>query len=136
MAKKAPTLDTPFRKGEKVMTTVVLDQIEAGTAGKVKLANGLGEWRRYWVRFADGTVRGQVSHAELVRPSQVEAWHQREIDREHEALNAAAAAEEAAAAVESGDDGGGDSALSGLAAQIPAHLLERSRAAKARLTGG
>ncbi|MEM9135191.1 MAG: hypothetical protein AAF962_16325 [Actinomycetota bacterium] len=128
------TLDTPFRKGEKVQTTVAIDNIPEGTAGKVKLANGLGTWRRYWIRFADGTVRGQVSHAELVRPSQVEEWHQREIDREQAALLSAEEAEAAASAeVTSGDgDGGG----SGWEAIVPAHLLERSRAAKARLTGG
>ena len=82
MAKNARTLDTPFRKGEKVMTTVPLDDIEPGTIGKIKLANGLGNWRRYWVRFADGRVRGQVSHIELVRPEQFSEWRQREVDRE------------------------------------------------------
>jgi len=130
----AKTLDTPFRKGEKVQTTVAIDNIPEGTAGKIKVANGLGTWRRYWVFFADGTVRGQVSHEELVRPSQVEEWKQREIDREQAALASAQAAEEAATAeVTSGDAGGG---LTGAAALVPAHLLERSRAAKARLTGG
>ncbi|MEL7159029.1 MAG: hypothetical protein AAFN30_20885 [Actinomycetota bacterium] len=132
MAKKASTLDTPFRKGEKVQTTVTIDDIDEGTPGKIKVANGLGTWRRYWVRFADGRVRGQVSHENLVRPDQVDEWRQRELDREQAALASAEAADqEAAAAVESGGD-----AATGLAALVPAHLLERSRAAKARLTGG
>lgn len=130
----AKTLDTPFRKGEKVQTTVAIDHIPEGMAGKIKVANGLGTWRRYWVRFADGTVRGQVSHEQLVRPSQVDEWHQREVDREQAALTSAEAAEAAATAeVTSGDSGGG---LTGAAAMVPAHLLERSKAAKARLTGG
>lgn len=132
MAKKASTLDTPFRKGEKVLTTVTIDDIAEGTPGKIKVANGLGTWRRYWVRFADGRVRGQVSHEDLVRPDQVELYRQRELDRKQaELASAEAASTEAVAAVE----GGGDAA-NGLAAMVPSHLLDRSRAAKARLTGG
>ena len=40
------------------------------------------------------------------------------------------------AAAPAGDEGGGDTALSEAAKRIPAHLLERSRAALARKKGG
>ena len=128
---KTRDLDTPFRVGEKVQTLVPVGDIAEGAKGKVRLANGLGPWRRYWVRFAGGEVRGQISHSQLVRPDQVDLWHQREQERAEAALRSE---EEATAEVESGaaeGGGGGD----GIASQIPAHLLERSKAAKARLLG-
>ena len=132
MAKKARTLDTPFRKGERVRTTHELDDIPEGTVGKVKLANGLGNWRRYWVLFPDGRVRGQVSHDELVRPDQLDEWLARKEEQAQAAVRSAEAATEAATAAVGAGDGGGN----GLASRIPDHILERSRAAKARLLGG
>ena len=129
MAKKARDLDTPFRRGEKVLTTRDVQDIAEGTKGTVKVTNGLGEWRRYWVRFDDG-IRGQVSHDDLVRPDQLEAWLQRQEDRENAALQSAQA--EVEAATSDAGAGGGDG---GPASQIPAHLLERSKAAKQRLLG-
>lgn len=130
MAKMVRTLDTPFRKGERVQTTCDLDDLATGTSGKIKLANGLGNWRRYWVMFEGGEVRGQVSHEQLVRPAQLEEWQQREEDRQNAELASATAVEETAE-VSAGDDSG----ATGLAALVPAHLLERSQAAKARLAG-
>ncbi len=129
MAKKARDLDTPFRRGEKVLTTRDVQDIAEGTRGTVKLTNGLGEWRRYWVRFDDG-IRGQVSHDDLVRPDQLEAWLQRQEDRENAALQSTQAEVAAAASDTGGGDGDG-----GPASLIPAHLLERSKAAKQRLLG-
>lgn len=129
MAKKARDLDTPFRRGEKVLTTRGVQDIAEGTKGTVKLTNGLGEWRRYWVRFDDG-IRGQVSHQDLVRPDQLSAWAQREEDRANAALASASATADAAASDAAAGDGAG-----GAASLIPAHLLERSKAAKTRLLG-
>lgn len=130
MAKSAPGLDTPFRRGEQVVTTRDLPSISQGAEGKVRLANGLGEWRRYWVRFNDGTIRGQVSHNDLARPGQVEEWVERQEQARLTAERGEAEAAAPAAPAEGASDGAG-----GIAAQIPAHLLERSRAAKARLLG-
>jgi hypothetical protein len=128
MAKKARDLDTPFRRGEKVLTTRAVQDISEGTTGTVKVTNGLGNWSRYWVRFDDG-IRGQVSHEDLVRPDQLEAW----LERQEAQANAALASTQAAA------DTAGDTAAvgagDGIASQIPAHLLERSKAAKTRLLG-
>ena len=107
MAKKERTLDTPFRKNEKVQTTTDLDDIPEGSGGKVKLANGLGNWRRYWIMFADGRVRGQISHDQLVRPSQVDAWLQREEERAQAALTTTETAVEEVAAVAGGDESDG-----------------------------
>ncbi len=131
MAKKKVDLDTPFRRGEKVMATRDIRGIPSGTEGKIQLHNGLGRWDRYWVLFGDQQV-GQVDHDDLTRPFQHGEWLQREKERAEAALRSeeeadAKAAEEASS---SGDGGGG-----GIASQIPEHLLERSRAAKQRLLG-
>lgn len=129
MAKKVKELDTPFRRGERVVTTGDLLDIKSGTEGKVQLANGLGNWRRYWVKFEDGQVRGQVSHDDLVRPDQLEAWATRNEERAQAALRSEESATAEVAAETGGDAGGGVASL------IPALILERSKAAKARLLG-
>lgn len=133
MAKKDRDLDTPFRVGEKVQTLVPVADIAEGAEGKVRLANGLGSWRRYWVTFPGNEVRGQISHRQLVRPHQVDLWHQREKERAEAALRSEE--EKAAEAEASSSDSGGSDGGGGIASQIPEHLLERSRAAKARLLG-
>lgn len=129
MAKKTPELDTPFRRGEKVITTEIVSGYPEGTNGKVKLINGVGPWMRYWVRFEDGALLGHVDHNALVRPAQLDQWTERATQQALAASKAAevGAAAEAAPAVESG--------LTGDAALIPPLLLERSRAARARLLG-
>ncbi len=131
MAKKTLELDTPFRKGESVVATRDLEEIPGGTQGKIQLQNGIGTWKRYWVMFDGGRQMGQVDHNDLVRPNQLQQWIDRKEAREAAAL-AAESAPEATAEVGAGDGGGGGG---GIASQIPAHLLERSKAAKARLLG-
>ena len=138
MPKKSIDLDTPFTTGETVIMARPYRNTPAGAEGKVKLINGLDTldgatpWIRYWVRFKEHGLVGQVSHTDLVRPYQFGAWLDREeakVRAEIDAKNSAVSAVEdapAAAAVGAGD---------GIASQIPAALLERSRAAKARLLG-
>ncbi|MEZ5342869.1 MAG: hypothetical protein R2706_15930 [Acidimicrobiales bacterium] len=128
MAKKTPTLDTPFRKGEKVVTTQVVHGIPEGANAKVKLVNGVGPWMRYWVRFDDGELVGHVDHNALVRPAQLDEWTER-------AERAKAAESSAVGAVSAGGDAPAAAGASGEASLIPEALLARSRAAKARLLG-
>ena len=129
MAKKDVDLDTPFRRGEKVMATRDIRGIPSGTKGKVQLHNGLGSWDRYWVMFGDQQV-GQVDHNDLTRPYQLDEWLQREKEKAEAALRSEEEQEQEADAASSGGDGGG-----GIASQIPAQILERSKAAKQRLLG-
>lgn len=131
MAKKTLELDTPFKKGEKVVATRDLEGIPGGTQGKVQLANGLGSWRRYWVMFEGDRQMGQVSHDDLTRPDQLRAWMARQEDLAEAARRQASASEAASEATSAADAGSGG----GIASQIPAALLERSKAAKARLLG-
>ncbi len=136
MPKKVLDLDTPFRRGERVLTVRDIAGAPEGTEGKVKLTNGLhttNNWPRYWVRFENGEFIGQVDHDDLVRPKMLDAWHDRETERAaaaEAAANAAAQAADAPAEVAAADGGGNE-----LAALIPPHLLERSRAARQRLLG-
>ena len=129
MAKKVLELDTPFRVGEKVVLMRDLGTVSPGAPGKVTLVNGFATWIRYWVRFGDGQLVGQVDHNDLARPDQVDAWHRRQ--EEAEAAASAPAPEAAEPAAVAAGGGGG-----GAAGAIPEHLLERSRAAKARKLGG
>jgi len=133
MARTAVDLDTPFRKGERVVATRDLDGVPGGTKGRIQLHNGLGSWHRYWVLFEDGRQLGQVDHDDLVRPGMLQRWFDHKEEQARAAEQAAARAEAgAAAAAENGASGAGG----GIASQIPTHLLERSKAAKSRLLGG
>ncbi len=129
MPKKNITLDTPFNRGENVMLVRPILGRVAGQRGKVKLIGGFDDWKRYWVRFADGELVSSVDHDDLVRPRMYEQWRDREAAQAARA-EAAQSQTTAVAEVPAASTGGG------LAAQIPALLLERSKAAKARLTGG
>lgn len=53
-----------LRQGDKVRTTVDLPGIDAGTEGKVILANGFN-WQRYRVLFTDGTEVGDLDHRNI-----------------------------------------------------------------------
>lgn len=63
---------TPFRKNEKVVSLVDLPDVPAGTAGKIKMANGIS-WHRYWVFFENGVEVGQIDGSLLSRPKNVKA---------------------------------------------------------------
>lgn len=53
-----------LRTGDKVVTSVDLDGVPAGTEGKVILANGFN-WLRYRVLFANGQELGDLDHRHL-----------------------------------------------------------------------
>ena len=126
MPRIQPDLDTPFRTGENVRTTRDLPGVPEGTRGKVKLVNGLHTWIRYWVKFDNGEIIGQVCQDDLVRPDMIGAWNER-----------AAMASVATPSAGSGEAAavGAAPAADGAAGLIPTSILERSKAAKARLLG-
>ena len=129
-------LDAPFKKNEVVKATIDLPGVPSGTEGRIKVINGF-DWRRYWVFFDNGVDLGQLDDDDLVRPAHWDEFFTRRAEAEEAAAKAAEAAASGAAAAADGASGGagddGDPAAS-LRALIPDHLLERSRAAKARLT--
>lgn len=136
---KTVDFDTPFKKNEIVKSTVDLPGVPSGTVGKIKVINGFS-WERYWVFFDNGVDLGQLDREELVRPDQ---WDEFFV-RKEQAEEAAARAAEAAASGADAGAGAGDAAaaaadpndpLAKIRALVPAHLLERSAAARARLGG-
>lgn len=53
-----------LRIGDKVVATVDLVGVPAGTEGRVILANGF-QWQRYWVRFSNGKEVSDLDHRHL-----------------------------------------------------------------------
>ena len=128
---------TPYKRGTKVRLVEDVPGHAAGAAGKVALANGI-TWKRYWVRFTDGTSAGHIDHHALVKTADYDKFR---IARHHEEIEAEAAAKAAAEGVSTdAADAGAGAAASGSGAtvngvSIPQHLLDRSAAARVRLGG-
>jgi len=131
--------ETPFKRNDVVKATLDLPGVPEGTKGKIKVINGF-TWRRYWVFFDNGIELGQLDADDLVRPQHWDHFFEQKALAEEKAK---AAAEAAAKGAEAAADGAGAAAaaddpndpLAALRAMVPAHLLERSAAAKARLLG-
>ena len=112
--------------GERVVAAGPMPGLPEGTRGKVIMVEGL-TWIRYWVRFENGVVRGSLHREKLARAKDwkailVERARIAALPPEEETVEEAGEVAEEAAA--------GASGASGLAAKIPAHLLERSRQAR------
>lgn len=132
-----PEADAPFRRNEVVSATLDLPGVPEGTKGKVKVVNGI-DWLRYWVFFDNGVDLGQLDANDLVRPAHWDDFFTRKAEAE-------AAAERAAESAASAADGDGaataataadaNDPLAAVRALVPAHLLERSAAARTRLGG-
>lgn len=119
----ARTHSISLKRHEKVLANVDLPGVPAGTPGKVLQMAGL-TWIRYRVRFDNGVELGQLDGRHIVRPGDFVPPEER-VDEE-----AAAAAETTEGGDAGAEAGGGDSARG-----VPAHLLERSQAARARRAG-
>jgi hypothetical protein len=122
--KTAPKL----KKGDRVVATAPFPEVPEGTPGKLKMVNGLGPWMRAWVQFDNGVWLGSVSIDKLTRERD---WSTFQARRAEEAEAAAARAEEAAnapAVVEA--PAAADAAPAAAASKVPAHLLERAKAAR------
>lgn len=136
---KTVDFDTPFKKNEVVQATMDLPGVPEGTTGKIKVVNGFS-WVRYWVFFDNGAEVGQLDTQELVRPQHWDEFFERKVAAEEKARLAAEAAANGASAAADAAPGAAAEAdpndpLAALRAMVPAHLLERSAAAKARLLG-
>jgi hypothetical protein len=123
---KAPTIDR-FRRGETVKTLDALPGVPEGTRGRVNLVAGFA-WTRYRVLFENGVDVGSLDGSTLARPKQFDEALARRAE--------AAQAEEATAEESEAGDGaaaaGEGKTVNGVS--IPAHLLDRSKRARERLT--
>jgi len=122
-----------FKRGEKVRLVDDITGHPSGTQGKIALANGM-TWRRYWVRFTDGSAQGHIDHGSLVRSKDYDNFLTL---REQEAIQAESAAEAAANAptAEVADEGADSDGAVINGVPIPQLLLDRSAAARVRLGG-
>jgi hypothetical protein len=113
-----------LRRKDRVVAAVDMPGIPAGTPGRVTMVAGF-DWIRYWVRFANGVVRGSLGREKLARPGEP-------FGAEREALRAAAVAP-SGPAPGAGDGDGASSAAGGgdgvvhNGVLVPGHLLERSK---------
>jgi hypothetical protein len=122
------TLDG-FRRNEWVRNLDDLPRVPAGTKGRVYLVEGFS-WTRYRVLFDNGVDIGSLDAAVLARPRDFGSALER---REQAAAAAEAAAEEAEVSAEEGAAPGGEGkTVNGVS--VPAHLLDRSKRARERLT--
>jgi hypothetical protein len=113
-----------LRRHEKVRANIDLPGVPAGTPGKVLQVTGL-TWLRYRVLFANGVQQGLLDGRHLVKPKEFVPLDQRVAVEPGEAI----ASGDAAEADDGADAGAADNAFG-----VPAHLLERSKKARERLT--
>jgi hypothetical protein len=114
------TLNTLAPK-TRVVSTVEMKGVPRGTTGKVIFVQGLS-WIRYWVLFDNGIRVGTLDRSKLATLAD---WENKAgSSAEVVAVGAGGAV---VAASSAGDAGAGES-IGG----VPAHLLEKSKAARAR----
>jgi hypothetical protein len=110
-----------LKRHQKVRAWVDLPGVPAGTPGKVLQVSGVS-WIRYRVLFENGVEHGLLDGRHIVDPKK---WVPVDERVEEEAATEAAAVD---------GDGGGEAAAAGADNPfgVPAHLLERAKAARAR----
>lgn len=111
-----------LKRHEKVRANVDLPGVPVGTPGKVLVVSGV-TWLRYRVLFDNGVELGMLDGRHIVRRGDFIPVDER-VEVEVSAAAGGGAADDAGA----GDGGAGADNEFG----VPAHLLERSAAARAR----
>ena len=117
-------LTSPIRRHQKVVATINLPGVPEGTPGKVRVANGFA-WYRYWVDFENGVELGHVDHGNLVRAGD---WARFQVERAEASLQVSKEVDDP-----TGDDGDNGDETAEDRFGVPEYILERSRAARARL---
>jgi hypothetical protein len=118
-----PTVLRPIGldRHEKVRAWIDLPGVPAGTPGKVLQVGGLS-WIRYRVRFENGVEHGLLDGRHIVARNDFVPVDERVEVEEIAVVDGAT--DDAAA--------GGDAAAADNEFGVPAHLLERAKAARAR----
>ncbi len=133
MPSTAELQELPYKRGQKIRLVDNIPGHLAGSKGKVAVANGFA-WLRYWIRFPDGSTAGHVDHGSLVKAEDYDTFL---VARDREAIEAEHAATQTEAVADAGSGGGGAAGggveVNGV--MIPQPLLDRSAAARARLSG-
>ena len=112
----------------RVVAVRPLVGVPEGTTGRIEVVNGL-TWIRYWVHFDNGVWLGPVDKADVVEEGDWPDYQERRrAEAEAAATRRAEEPEPEAAAPAAATE---DAATS----RIPAALLARSQAARAKKTG-
>jgi hypothetical protein len=109
---------------DKVRANIDLPGVPAGTKGKVLQKTGV-TWIRFRVLFENGVEIGLLDGRHLVKPKQFVPLDQR---------TAVEVSTTATAAATDAGDGGAAAVAADNPYGVPAHLLERSKRARERLT--
>jgi hypothetical protein len=112
------TAIAPLLVGSRVVSKVAHRGVPEGTEGKVIVIQGLS-WIRYWVWFDNGVRLGTIDRKKLAT---IEEWERRNDVAVVKSVSGVAIEAGAAEGDSSGDVGG-----------VPGYLLERSKAARARM---
>ena len=113
------TVTDELTVGTPVVATVDMRGVPQGSTGTVIHVQGLS-WIRYWVWFDNGQRVGTLGRTKLATPAE---WEHR-----HDVAVPAAASGALVVAEAAATDGSAMADVGG----VPGHLLERSRAARAR----
>ena len=119
MPKTAAPATSNLAQGSRVIATIDMKGVPAGTPGRVIMVEGLS-WTRYWVWFDNGPRVGQLHRSKLAT---LDEWANRGVKK----------AAAGAASPVGGDAAHSDDAAGGDVGGVPAFLLDRSRKARERL---
>lgn len=119
-----------LRKGAKVVARTDLRDVPEGTEGKVILINGM-VWTRYWVRFDNGVYLGSIDRNVLATADEWKRHLRGEDPWGDTAADATAGAADADG--DAGGGGGSGGATTAAGNFVPQHLLDKAKAARARL---
>ncbi len=109
-----------LKRRARVVSLVDMRGVPRGTPGRVAMVSGLS-WIRYFVDFDNGPSLPSLDRSKLATPAEWRDWKDRPAGSEVVEVEKPAAV---AATSSAAEPVGG----------IPAHLLERSRQARERLT--
>lgn len=123
--------DTDLKRKSKVVAFTDLPGVPEGTAGKIAVIGGWDRWVRYHVLFDNGVDLGSIDRAYLApakKYDELRAKRERALESGVFEAPDVAETDEAEAGAGAGADG---VTVNGV--PIPAHLIERSKAARQRL---
>ncbi len=126
--------DTDLKRKAKVVAFDDLPGVPEGTTGKVALVGGWDKWIRYHVLFDNGVVLGSINREHLAPAKAYQEFDAKRTAALESGVFDQPEVDETAAADGGGGGGsGGGTVVAGVT--IPAHLVERSKAARARVGG-
>ncbi len=126
--------DDELKRKSKVVAFDDLPGVPEGTMGKIALVDGWDRWIRYHVLFDNGVDLGSINREHLVPAKKYDQYKTRRVQALESGVFDQPEAVETEEA-EGGDGGaaGGGASVNGV--EIPAHLLERAKKARERLSG-